>query len=77
MTHSKGNPIPQILTAVKTLLPMIPGAINKDIATPMLKAGTNRIRAIKAEVLDIVKRGKGEGEKEKKSIFYVCQKSIQ
>jgi hypothetical protein len=51
MTHSKGNPIPQILTAVKTLLPMIPGAINKDIATPILKAGTKRIRAIKAEVL--------------------------
>jgi pyruvate kinase len=34
---------------------MIPGAMNKDMATPMLKAGTNRIRAIRAEVLDIVK----------------------
>ncbi|MEL6912854.1 MAG: hypothetical protein AAFO85_22125, partial [Cyanobacteria bacterium J06598_4] len=28
-------------------------AINKDIATPILNAGTNKIREISAEVLDI------------------------
>ena len=45
--------MPQIFTTVKTLLPTNPGAINKDIATPMLKAGTNRIKATKADILDI------------------------
>jgi hypothetical protein len=39
---------------------MIPGAINKDIATPILKAGTNRIKAIKAEVLDMGTSFKGQ-----------------